>query len=74
MNQETSHIQQWEQLKGQSHSFGLAVTYDAEFFYLHSFASQEEGARMEARCHTLADLRAAISDNVAARRAAGERI
>lgn len=69
MNDELSHIAQWESLRSHAQRFGLRVDYGTEGFCLF------QGDRLIAeQLPTLADVRAAISNNVATRRAAGERI
>jgi hypothetical protein len=68
MNQEISHIAQWMELWTRAKNFGLAVTYNADYFLMY------KGGEKLGQYLTLAELRAGISDWVAGQRAAGVRI
>jgi hypothetical protein len=68
VSDEISHVAQWEALKFQARNFGLRAWWDQHGFYL------EFQGNLVKRCPSLADLRTAISDNVAERRSRGEPI
>ena len=85
MNDEISHIAQWDELTTRAQNFRLDVTFDSTAFYLwgprpplppgmklHWVESDAEFQRKKLGQYlTLADLRAGISDYVAGERAAG---
>jgi len=76
MNIEISHVSQWTELKVQANNFGLHVGVTAQGFPL--WRTEKKG-RIRAKdligtYPTLFDLRAGISDWVAAQRRAGVRI
>lgn len=85
MNQEISHIAQWQELTARAENFRLEVTFDADAFYLWgprparpagvklhwTIGDPEYDRKKLGQYLTLADLRAGISDYVAGERAAG---
>lgn len=72
MNEECSHIAQWEELSTRAKNFCLNITFDSTAFYLWNPWAKQTGGEVElGKYLTLADLRAGISDYVAGERAAG---
>lgn len=68
MNEEISHIAQWNELTTRALNFGLNVTFDSTAFFLWgNFPKMKELGRFT----TLADLRAGISDYIAEERKSG---
>ncbi len=65
MNEEISHISQFQELTDRAKNFGLHITYSSDVFTL---SIPDKGFDKVGDYKTLADLRAAISDWVADQR------
>lgn len=71
---ERSHIAQWCELTKRAAKFGMRVHFEWNCFRVEARSRLDPDAWVEVKeCQTLFEVRAAISDYVAARRAAGER-
>lgn len=76
MNHETSHVSQWKELEARAKNFNLNICVCSDAFILIGppLVPGQVGRDQVGTYPTLFDLRAGISDWVAAQRTAGVRI